>query len=194
MGDQIINTENNEKFYLQMVREDGLRLGCIKNQTETICLEAVQENGLALKYVKNQTSDICAIAIRQNIDAVHYIDEKLFCLKIKKIEEEPINFFFYKDVSTNTYHHVENYGDLLNSVHKYIETKYGLVEANKFSEVQNNSSSNDDKYAGLYLKKKTDNIFELHKKDIEKKNNGWIRDIFVYTLIDTILGEFIIAL
>ena len=40
---------------LERVKEDGMELQNIQNQTPEICLAAVQKNGYALKYVKEQT-------------------------------------------------------------------------------------------------------------------------------------------
>ena len=42
------------------------------------CLEAVKQNGLALQFVKNQTEEICLIALNKNVEAIDFIDIKKF--------------------------------------------------------------------------------------------------------------------
>lgn len=72
---------NQTKFLSKLaVRQNGLALQYINDQTHDICIEAVKQNGLALQYVKNQTHDICIEAIKQNNDAVQYV---------KTIDEQP---------------------------------------------------------------------------------------------------------
>jgi hypothetical protein len=41
-------------------------------------MEAVKQNGLALRYVKDQTPEICMEAVKQNIEAYKYIDISIF--------------------------------------------------------------------------------------------------------------------
>lgn len=41
----------NEKECLEAVKQDGLALEYVKEQTPEICLESVKQNGLALEYV-----------------------------------------------------------------------------------------------------------------------------------------------
>ena len=43
-----------------------------------MCLIAVKQDGLALQFVKNQTEKICLEALNQNIKAIKYIDIKRF--------------------------------------------------------------------------------------------------------------------
>ena len=40
-------------------------------------LKMVKQNGLALKYVKEQTEEICLEAIKQNIDAIRYVKNEI---------------------------------------------------------------------------------------------------------------------
>ncbi len=39
---------------------------------------AVKQNGLALQYVKNQTEDICMIAVKDNRYAIEYVNKEKF--------------------------------------------------------------------------------------------------------------------
>ena len=41
----------NEKYYLQLVKQDPWALQYIKNPTEKICLEALNKNIEAIKYI-----------------------------------------------------------------------------------------------------------------------------------------------
>ena len=54
-----------EQEDLKKVKEDGLNLWHVKNQTEAICLEAVKQNPWALQYVQNQTFEVCCEALKK---------------------------------------------------------------------------------------------------------------------------------
>ena len=38
----------------------------------------MKQNGLAIQYVHNQTVDICFVALNQNIQSIKYVDIKKF--------------------------------------------------------------------------------------------------------------------
>jgi hypothetical protein len=40
---------------LEAVKQNGLALKYVREQTKEICLEAISEDGFALKYVRKQT-------------------------------------------------------------------------------------------------------------------------------------------
>ncbi|MCC0726709.1 DUF4116 domain-containing protein [Clostridioides sp. ZZV14-6045] len=61
-----LTKEQIYNLYIIAVRQDGLALRYIKNQTEEICMEAVKQDGRALKYVKNQTEEICIEAVKED--------------------------------------------------------------------------------------------------------------------------------
>ena len=52
----------NECLYA--VKQNGLALQYVKEQTDDICLIAVKQHGYALRYVKEQTDDICLYAVK----------------------------------------------------------------------------------------------------------------------------------
>ena len=55
---------------LQLVKilsKPGLNL-----MTEEVCIAAVKQNGLALRYIRNQTLEICTLAVKQNSNAIKY--------------------------------------------------------------------------------------------------------------------------
>ena len=60
------------------VKQNGLALEFVNNQTEEICIAAVINNGFALEFVKHQTEDICLVAVKQNGLAYKYINIKQF--------------------------------------------------------------------------------------------------------------------
>lgn len=51
---------------LEAVKQNGLALAYVINQTPEICLEAIKQNTLAFQYVKEQTPELCLEAIKQN--------------------------------------------------------------------------------------------------------------------------------
>ena len=48
----------------------------IENFTE-ICMEAVKQNGLALEYIKNQTPEICTVAVNNTKRALYYVSKNI---------------------------------------------------------------------------------------------------------------------
>lgn len=62
-------------YDLNAVKQDGLAVKFVKDQTEEICREAVNENGMALQYVKDQTDEICIHTVGQDGMALQYVRE-----------------------------------------------------------------------------------------------------------------------
>lgn len=73
---------------LKAVKENGLALAYVRNQTEEICLEAVKKDSYALFHVHNQTEEICLEAVKKDRRALEYVKEEELREKIKKITEE----------------------------------------------------------------------------------------------------------
>lgn len=53
---------------------------------ESYCLEAVRQNGIALRYVRDQTEEICLEAVKRDGYALRYVRDKNTYIKI--IESE----------------------------------------------------------------------------------------------------------
>ncbi|MCC0726694.1 DUF4116 domain-containing protein [Clostridioides sp. ZZV14-6045] len=66
--------EQTPEICIKAVRDDGRALQFVKEKTEEICIEAVKQNGRALKYVNNQTDEICIEAVKKN-------GSNLYCVK-----------------------------------------------------------------------------------------------------------------
>ena len=56
----------DKNYCLEQVKQNGLALRYIHNQTEEICIEAVKQNGDALIYVQKQTPLIVYYALEEN--------------------------------------------------------------------------------------------------------------------------------
>lgn len=63
----------NEELYLFVVKQNGLALEFVKEQTEEICMEAVKQNGMALEFVVIQTLAIISEALKENIESRIFI-------------------------------------------------------------------------------------------------------------------------
>ncbi|EMH2709990.1 hypothetical protein SI855_002741 [Clostridioides difficile] len=61
---------------LKRVKENGLCLKEVENQTEEICLESVRQNGVYLYFVKEQSIKICTEALKSNASAIYFIDNE----------------------------------------------------------------------------------------------------------------------
>ena len=67
------------KFHQERGNMHPFDLSDIKNQTDKLCLAVVKDDGLQLQYVTNQTAEIVQAAIDQNPEAAKYVrDEQLW--------------------------------------------------------------------------------------------------------------------
>jgi hypothetical protein len=71
------------------VKRDGMALQYVKEQSDIICMEAVKRDGMALQYVKDQSKDICVRAIKTTSLAYKYVDFVVFdifdiCMEVVK--------------------------------------------------------------------------------------------------------------
>ena len=88
----------NEKECLKAVKQNGLVLQYVINQTEDICLEAVKEGGLVLQYVKEQTKDICMEAVKNGL-ALQYVKEQTKDICLKAVKEDGFALAYVKDLN-----------------------------------------------------------------------------------------------
>jgi hypothetical protein len=49
------------------VRQNGMALQFVKEQTEKLCKLAIQQDSYALKFVEYQTEELCKLAKQTNI-------------------------------------------------------------------------------------------------------------------------------
>jgi hypothetical protein len=47
---------------------------------DKFCLQSVKQNGLSLEYISNQTPEICSQALKQNTDAIKYINDPTYAI------------------------------------------------------------------------------------------------------------------
>jgi len=73
-------------FCKRQIAHDGCLIRNVpeKMRTHNLCLAAVRQNGMALKFISNQTPEICRAAVEQNPDALQYVDKRFR----PEIEEE----------------------------------------------------------------------------------------------------------
>ena len=73
-------------FCLNAVKQYGLSLRHVKNQTEEICLEAVKKEGYALQHVKKQTNTICLESVKNYGGSLQYVKNQTeeICLEAVK--------------------------------------------------------------------------------------------------------------
>jgi hypothetical protein len=82
---------------LNAVKQNGMILQYVKNQTYDICMEAVKQTGLALQYVKNQTEENCMEAIKQNIWALEYVNNQTEDMCMKAVKKDGLVLQFVKN-------------------------------------------------------------------------------------------------
>lgn len=77
----------NNKLCIYVVRQNGLLLEYVENQTREICTEAVENNAYALEHVENQTLELCTIAVKKNPFALEHVKNQtpeLCTIAVKK--------------------------------------------------------------------------------------------------------------
>ena len=72
----MIEDWNDSEYCLMAVKQYGLALEYVKEQTPEICLEAVKQNGHALQYVEEQTSEMCLEAVKIDGQALRFVKEQ----------------------------------------------------------------------------------------------------------------------
>lgn len=76
-----------ERAIMDIVRQNGMVLEYVKEQTSDICMEAVRRDGKMLKFVKKQTPELCAIARKMDEpDCGKEILTKVPRHKVKKLD------------------------------------------------------------------------------------------------------------
>ena len=78
---------------IEAVKQNGLALRYVKEQTPDICLAAVKQNGLALRFVKEQTPDICLEAVKQNGLALRFVDKSIFDQEAPAAQMKRVRYF-----------------------------------------------------------------------------------------------------
>lgn len=86
----------DEKTIIQIIKNNGLLLKYIKNQTNKICLEAVKNNCYAFEYVKNQTEEISLEAIKQNCFLLKYVKNQTKKICLEAIKQNDIVIHYIK--------------------------------------------------------------------------------------------------
>jgi len=99
---QFITTD----IYELTLRDDGLLLQFITEQTEDLCKMAITQNGLALQYVKYQTDEICSIAVQQNGLSLEYVRDQTETVCILAIKQNSLALEYVKDMTNEIYNAV----------------------------------------------------------------------------------------
>ena len=88
---------NARAFCLRSVKQKGIMLQYVKDQSLEICLEAVKQNYDALQYVKDQSLEICLEAIKQNSYALQYVKDQTPELCIESVKQNGCALRFVED-------------------------------------------------------------------------------------------------
>jgi hypothetical protein len=88
---------NARAFCLRSVKQKGIMLQYVKDQSLEICLEAVKQNYDALQYVKDQSLEICLEAVKQNYDALQYVKDQSLEICLEAIKQNSYALQYVKD-------------------------------------------------------------------------------------------------
>ena len=100
---------NNPKYCLQAVKQYGLALEYVKEQTPEICLEAVKQNGYALRFVKEQTPEICLEAVQRNGLALQYVKEQTHDICLEAVKEDGLALKYVINQTPLIIHYLKKY-------------------------------------------------------------------------------------
>lgn len=73
-GTSIKYMDETIELSLAAVKQNGLAIKFIQNQTREICEAAVNQNPLALQFIENQTNELCMMAVKKNGLALKYVE------------------------------------------------------------------------------------------------------------------------
>ena len=109
---------NDPKYCLEAVKQYGLALEYVKEQTSDICLEAVKQHGLALKYVKEQTPDICLEAVKRHGFALEYVKEQTPEMCLQAVKRHGFALKYVKEQTPLIIHYLKKYNISLYELYK----------------------------------------------------------------------------
>ncbi|MDR1984220.1 MAG: DUF4116 domain-containing protein [Prevotellaceae bacterium] len=89
--------EQTPEICMEAVKQNGWALKYVKEQTPEMCMEAVKESGFALDYVKEQTPEICMEAVKQNGLALHYVKEQTPEIDMAAVKESGFALDYVKE-------------------------------------------------------------------------------------------------
>ena len=114
----MIEDWNDSEYCLMAVKQYGLALQHVKEQTHEICLEAVKQNGHALEHVKEQTSEMCLEAVKEDGHALQYVKEQTFEMCLVAVKQYGLALEYVKEQSPLIIHYLKKY-----SIPKYTAFK-----------------------------------------------------------------------
>ena len=118
------NKEQEERFQLQTIREDGLALEFIDNPSKQLQLEAVRQNGLSIEFIDNPSEQMQLEAVRQYGNAIKYINNPSLQLQLEAIRQNGFSIRFIKNPSS----YIKSIVDVIETSNQPI---YVLHEPNK---------------------------------------------------------------
>ena len=77
----------NYNFCLESVKQNGLNLVYVKNQTPEICLAAVKQNGMALQYIKEKTPKKYMASVKQYGWVLQYVNEQTLEIYMAAVQQ-----------------------------------------------------------------------------------------------------------
>ena len=66
--------EQEERYQIETVRQDGFAIQYIENPSEKVQLEAVKQNGFSIQYIDNPSEEVQIEAAKQDGYIIQYLD------------------------------------------------------------------------------------------------------------------------
>ena len=114
----MIQDWNDPKYCLEAVKQNGLVLRWVENQTPDICLEAVKEDGYALRFVKEQTPEICLQAVKQYGLALEYVKEQTHEICLEAVKEDGLALKYVINQTPLIIHYLKKYNIVIYKSYK----------------------------------------------------------------------------
>ena len=92
--------EQEVRFQLEAVRQNGRCIRYIDNPSEQLQIEAVKENGCSIEFIKNPSEELQLEAVREDGRAIQYIKNPSLEVQLAAVREDAFNIR-YIDNPTN---------------------------------------------------------------------------------------------
>ena len=116
--------EQEERFQLETVRQNGCALEYIDNPSEKVQLEAVRQDGVAVYFIDDPSLELQLEAVRQDGRAIEYIDNPSEEVQLEAIRHNGFAIEYIKNPSS----YIKSIIDTINTSNQPI---YVLHEPNK---------------------------------------------------------------
>lgn len=184
-----------QELYPHLVEKCPSCFPFIEHQTQELCKLAIEKYIFFVKNVKHQTPELCREVIQKNIKNIKYVNFDQIDIK------DLFKTLIFEDLNNNKFITLGmeiTETTIIDKMYKHIGLIYGSALKENAIELYDSKKTMDEivkdkKVAGVYIIKVNDNLYEMYTKNIEKVNNGWIRNNYIEVVKNEKVGRFIVS-